>query len=279
MEEKGLPVEILNLGSPSEDTGDAKKKNKKLTAALGVSGLAAVTGLGSTFAANISLNNNEAVEFGQGVTQTVACDEDGFIINPVTRYNNNISKFVIDYVEISGIDLTPKGTGWNADGAGSYADQTAAIEAHPGQYYNTDAGAWTNTCDGVVLDFKAYTDDVDYQDYAVDNNIGNPLYWSQYLALEDGDPSATLYNESFAVWINTTDSQSSYGSGGLDSNKYYLDLQVSIDGADSKFKIRNSNSDYAPFAGAISKFTVESMPQFPSTYDYWESGDYYWDTY
>jgi len=271
-------VEILNLGSNNEDAGVAKK-NKKLTAALGVSGLAAVTGLGSTFAANISLNNDQAVEFGQGVTQTVACDEGGFTINPVTRYNNSISKFVIDYVEISGIDLTPKGTNWDASGAGNYANKAAALIANPGQYYNTEEEEWTNTCDGVVLDFKAYTDDVDYQDYAVDNNISNPLYWSQYLAIKDGDPGAALYNESFAVWINTTDEESSYGSGGIDANKDYLYLQVSIDGADSKFKINNGNTNYAPFAGAISKFTVESMPQFPSTYDYWGSNDYYWETY
>jgi hypothetical protein len=48
---------------------------------------------GYTFAANINLNNNQAVEFGQGVVQTVACDQDGLILTPYSSFINGNSNF------------------------------------------------------------------------------------------------------------------------------------------------------------------------------------------
>lgn len=270
-------MEILNLGSNDDNESELvvkKSKKKTLTAAVGVSGIAAITGLGSTFAANISLNNDQSVEFGQGVTQTVACDSDGFVINPVTRYDNSLSKFRIDYVEITGIDLTPKGTGYSSAGYDSQAD---AIADHPGQYY--DGITWVNTCDGVVLDFKAYTDDSDFESYTVDGTVNSPLYWSQ-----ENANSGSMYNSSFAVWINSTGEESSYGADGSSDGFGLagdLYLQIHLEGANSKLKLQNDSNNYDMFAGAINKFTVESMPSFPSAYEtsrsYW--GEYYWDTY
>lgn len=49
--------------------------------------------LGYTFAGNINLNNDQAVEFGQGVVQTVACDTDGLILTPYSRFINGESNF------------------------------------------------------------------------------------------------------------------------------------------------------------------------------------------
>jgi len=48
---------------------------------------------GYTFAANINLNNNQAVEFGQGVVRTVACDQDGLILTPYSSFINGDSNF------------------------------------------------------------------------------------------------------------------------------------------------------------------------------------------
>ena len=267
-------MEILNLGSNGEESPTpVKKKNKTLTTVVGISGIAAVTGLGSTLAANISLNNDQAVEFGQGVTQTVACDSDGFTINPVTRYDNAHSKFRIDYVEITGINLTPKGTNYSD---GGYNTIQEALAAHPGQYYN--GSTWVNTCDGVVLDFKAYTDSTDFQDYTVNDTTSSPLYWAQY----DGGTS-DLRNSSFAVWINSTDNHSNYGADGnfnTFNDQLNRTLSIHIDGANSKFKIQEESS-YDMFAGAVNKFTVESMPEFPSSYQtaFQYDNSYYWNTY
>jgi hypothetical protein len=51
----------------------------------------AVLGIGSTFAANIQINNDETSEFGQGVTQTVYCGSDQEVtIAPISAYVNTV---------------------------------------------------------------------------------------------------------------------------------------------------------------------------------------------
>jgi len=49
--------------------------------------------LGYTFAGNITLNNDQGVEFGQGVVRTVACDQDGLILTPYSAFINGASNF------------------------------------------------------------------------------------------------------------------------------------------------------------------------------------------
>jgi hypothetical protein len=85
-------------------------------------------GIGSTLAANISLNNGGAVEFGQGVAQTATCDQDGFQITPFNRYNNTLGKFVLDHIDITGLNLTPVGTN----------ESDSEKTAHPGTYKDGD---------------------------------------------------------------------------------------------------------------------------------------------
>jgi hypothetical protein len=106
-------VEILNLGNGSEDSSaQASPKSKKLKvakAAIGIGTIASFAGLGSTLAANITLNDDQNVEFGQGVAQTAACDADGFTITPISYYDPDSSTFRLDYVEVSGLNLIPEG--------------------------------------------------------------------------------------------------------------------------------------------------------------------------
>ncbi|CAN1645174.1 hypothetical protein MCERH3_01047 [Candidatus Nanopelagicaceae bacterium] len=83
-------MSILNLNTPDGHRPAGKKKTKIL---MGVGLLAAVLGLGSTFAANISINNNNESEFGQGVTRTVFCgdgnDEEARItVTPLSKFVN-----------------------------------------------------------------------------------------------------------------------------------------------------------------------------------------------
>lgn len=48
---------------------------------------------GYTFASNINLNGNQAVEFGQGVLRTTACDQDGLTLTPYSAFINGDSNF------------------------------------------------------------------------------------------------------------------------------------------------------------------------------------------
>jgi hypothetical protein len=292
----------LNLEAFGESS---KKKNQtKYKAALGVGSFVSLFGIGSTLAANISLNGGGNVEFGQGVATTAACDEDGFEITPVTSFDNEHSIFRVDYVQVSGIDLTPEGTGWDNVGL-SYASQAEAKEAHPGQYY--DGTDWKNTCDNVVLDFRAYTDDEQYAKYTLDgyeawdsqtgfgNSIGvtSPLMWSQKFADDSSDLLITNANNtvvtetpSFAVAFDVHDEpedndsySDNYFAGyqlgdddyatWIDGNpKLWIKDDTVLDGPQSSFafKIQSFMDDYRPNASAISKITVQSMEFVPENY-------------
>ncbi len=261
----------MSLNLNPESTPSNKGKNYKK--ALRVGGVVSLVGIGSTFAANISLNQGDNVEFGQGVAQTAACDQDGFSITPVSSYDNGRSIFRLDRVQVSGLNLTPVGTGYSAGGYGSQSD---AISAHPGQYY--DNGSWIRTCDGVVLDFKAYTDDQNYWSYTRDGytngsqTISSPVMWAQW---NGGANNTNRANSGFAVIFDTADDNASesanYAVG--DDNSYGDTSLTAWDDLDHSNPALSSfsfgsllNSYYRPDAASISKIAVASMSSFPSDY-------------
>jgi hypothetical protein len=88
---------ILNLNGP---TGRAPRGKKTVRAWMGVGLVIAVLGIGSTFAANIGITNNNKSEFGQGVSQTVYCgagsengrsDSEGskITVTPISAFKNS----------------------------------------------------------------------------------------------------------------------------------------------------------------------------------------------
>ena len=102
----------------------ARKKSSSSKAILGLAGIAAVALLGSTLAANISLNSGNAVEFGQGVALTSACDSDGITATPTSNFVNAAGGGVFNFttVAFSGI-------------SSSCVEKTFTLKA----YNNTDA--------------------------------------------------------------------------------------------------------------------------------------------
>ena len=82
-------MSILNLNAPQ---GRAPRNQKTTKIWLGVGLLVAVLGIGSTFAANISINAGTNTEFGQGVERTVYCGGSQIItVAPITTYRNSSS--------------------------------------------------------------------------------------------------------------------------------------------------------------------------------------------
>jgi len=281
---EGTPVDpsaVTNPVDPSAVVAPAKKSKVRRNILLAGSAVGLV-GIGSTLAANISLNGGNNVEFGQGVAKTTACDEDGFTINPVTSYDTVHSIFRLDRVEISGLNLTPVGTGY---GAAGYNSQSDAKTAHPGEYFdpaaNGGSGDWIRTCDGVVLDFKAYTDDTNYwavtrEGYSngTSNDISTPVAWYQ----ENGStvPSSYDYaNFGFAVKFDINDDatgwsdeygvgQENNGESAYTNNTWWDDINFDVP-ANSSF-IFASDTTYRPDAASISKIAVSSMATFPANY-------------
>jgi hypothetical protein len=84
--------------------GPAPKKPLKLVLGAGV--LVGALALGSTFAANINLNGNSDVEFGQGVVTTTACDDDGITVTPFSTFINQAGggEHRLSSIRLSGID-------------------------------------------------------------------------------------------------------------------------------------------------------------------------------
>ena len=299
----------MTLNLDSFNDGSKKKSKTKYKAALGVSSVVGLFGIGSTLAANISLNGGGNVEFGQGVATTAACDEDGFSITPVTRYDNNNSIFRVSHLEITGIDLTPEGSlnntsdsyaelGITDKNSDSAINQVDAKLQYPGLYYN--GSDWKRTCDNVVLDFRAYTDDPAFAKYTTagyfDVNTTDttaPLMWSQRFDGNgnlSGTGSNSLNVPGLATAIDVGDESGSESNYAWDvgnnydlwwgSNDNFDITSTTLEGTNSSFTIRlgqdswtyfyNDGNDYydgyQPNAAAISKITVQSMKYFPENY-------------
>ena len=110
-------MEILKLeNAPAPRKSAPKKSNLKSLAGLAT--VAAVAVLGSTLAANISLGSGSALEFGQGVQVTAACDSSITISPKVTFVNGSNPAFMLSTISFSDVDtrtasstLTSGGTG------------------------------------------------------------------------------------------------------------------------------------------------------------------------
>lgn len=100
-------MEILRFENAPVRKTRKKSSNKTL---LGLSAIAAVAVFGSTLAANISLNGG-TVEFGQGVSQTTACDSNGIDVTPKTEFSNvsNGGEFKFKSIDLEGVASTCSG--------------------------------------------------------------------------------------------------------------------------------------------------------------------------
>ena len=112
-------MEILKFdgGKPSN------KRNRLITAIAGAFFVAAV---GSTFAANITINSNSNLEYGQGLTQAAACDS-SMTITPTNRFVNesgSTGKFYIETITVA--DAATNGT----LGLGGCIGKTLKISAY-----------------------------------------------------------------------------------------------------------------------------------------------------
>jgi hypothetical protein len=67
---------------------DVSKSGKSVKGLVAVALFGVVAVLGSTLAANISLNSGSAIEFGQGVAVASACDNDGITATPISSFAN-----------------------------------------------------------------------------------------------------------------------------------------------------------------------------------------------
>jgi hypothetical protein len=93
------------LSGAFSGSSEPAKKNKKNGAILLIAGIALTSSIGGVFAANsITLNDSQAVEFGQGSAETNACDADLFAVLSQTYSTNDV--FRVATVTVGRIDTS-----------------------------------------------------------------------------------------------------------------------------------------------------------------------------
>jgi hypothetical protein len=118
-------MEILNFDS--NGSGRSPKKRARLVTIIGGAFLFAA--VGSTFAANITINTSNSLEYAQGITQATACNP-SLLIQPANRFINSA-------------------------GGGSFALETITVSDTTSA---TAAGVGLGNCNGKTLRIAAYGD-------------------------------------------------------------------------------------------------------------------------
>jgi len=258
---------------------------------LGVTALAAVTGLGSTLAANISLNGGGNVEFGQGVATTAACDGD-ITLTPVSTfsnasYGNDEPAFALTAIQVTDIDLTPEGWdvganngdgGWHSEFNYDSHAWNEGFEERSGQYLNAE-GDWTNTCENKVIMIRGYTNNTEYAIRTSENNISSPLFFNGAAGSRgnydlDGtntgvgfiiqhDETSPYPMAGISYEIADNDWSTSFSAidldwdfGGTDGNNSYVNIELN-----------NASSNPPSDSRWVDKLTVESSSTRPSGWD------------
>jgi hypothetical protein len=122
-----------------DDPVDEKVNKKKFTSTLAFL-LLAVGGtffIQSTLAANISLNSNSPIEFGQGISQTVACSGNSLLtITPNSTFVNSSGAgvYYLSSVTVSGVPD-------NCDGSDFSINAYGNSDSAPLSLFNTDSTA------------------------------------------------------------------------------------------------------------------------------------------
>lgn len=111
-------MEILNFGNSAPAPHKSAPKKSNLKSLAGFATVAAVALLGSTLAANISLGSSSALEFGQGVQVTAACDGSITLAPKVTFVNGASPQFMLSTVSFSDVDGRSSGSVLVSGGTG-----------------------------------------------------------------------------------------------------------------------------------------------------------------
>lgn len=178
------------------------RPRKNLRLLLGVGTIAAVVGISSTLAGSITLSGDETIEFGQGVLTTAACDS-SITFTPFLEFANATdAKYLMSSIRISDVDLTPEGWDLSLPTPALHADFNpnsdpelrswdSGSEEYAGKYKKSD-GSWANTCEGKVLQLRAYTNQSDYDQYTVAGNSTDSPLWLNRSISGPGDSAGRV---------------------------------------------------------------------------------------
>ena len=122
-------MEILNF----EGNGSNRSPKKRARVATIIGGAFLLAAIGSTFAANVTINGGAAIEYGQGLTQATACD-DAIKITPTNHFVNSAGASGTFYIDT--ITVTDSRTVSAITGLGNCVGKSIKLSA-----FNNVAGA------------------------------------------------------------------------------------------------------------------------------------------
>ena len=251
-------MSILNLNAPQ---GRAPRSGKTTKIWLGVGLLVAVLGIGSTLAANISLNGNQPTEFGQGVESTAYCGGNSVTLTatPYATYNNSGSSFSTTSFKISGIPVACSGTDFNISfydtstasprtmASGSYSLTTATVA-----WFDTSTPSPTYTSSSVSPVFPISAGHGSSFSTGCDSNPtptptpGQNSSVTLTGALQSNNSAAPSSNTCKAAYVSNVVSDAGSGSGGsfvINFNpSYTLVLSTSL----VKIVVTSQNETFSP---------------------------------
>ena len=249
-------MSILNLNAPQ---GRAPRSGKTTKIWLGVGLLVAVLGIGSTLAANISLNGNQPTEFGQGVESTAYCGGNSVTLTatPYATYNNSGSSFSTTSFKISGIPVACSGTDFNISfydtstasprtmASGSYSLTTATVA-----WFDTSTPSPTYTSSSVSPVFPISAGNGSNFNTGCDSNptltVGQNSSVTLTGALLSNNSAAPSSNTCKAAYVSNVVSDAGSGSGGSFvinfNSSYLLVLSTSL----VKIVVTTQNETFSP---------------------------------
>ncbi len=125
-----IGMEILKFEEGASTPRKRAPKKSNLKSLAGLATVAAVAVLGSTLAANISLGSGAALEFGQGVQVTAACDSAITLAPKVTFVNSATTpQFYFSTVSFSDVDGRALNSATSGGGTGC-ATRTLQLNAY-----------------------------------------------------------------------------------------------------------------------------------------------------
>ncbi len=159
-------MSILNLNGPS---GRSARSPRVVKVWVGIGLLVAVLGIGSTLAANITINVGPSTEFGQGVQRTVYCGSGAqypITVTPISSYSNPAPEDIAQ--------------------AAQSADPTASESAAAGSFYlsGIQVSDIDQACSGIDFAVSVYDNQGTPHPLVIAGSVVNPtVYWI------DGCPS------------------------------------------------------------------------------------------
>jgi len=144
-------MSLLDLNS-GKGSSPRMKRGVKLWIGAGL--VAAVVGIGSTLASNITLNGGNTTEFGQGVAQTVYCGANSasVTVTPISSYVN--SETIRGHEAVASVWINPS---WSGTPTFQEVSSSASTNAFTSTYVNDATGVSQSSVKGYWVPSRSST--------------------------------------------------------------------------------------------------------------------------